>query len=231
MSDRMSVPADGADSSDGPDYWNKTIGPFYDSEGLQGWLGLSRKQLKRLAASHRIVELTFEDGDAVYPTYQFGPDGQLLPRVAEIIALLSRHEFIDRWMIAAWLNYPAPEWEGQSAVELLRTDQADEVVLQAGEPERRPLWDRARNAERMALARPILDRFVELVADLPVTVAEDTLFVTRETEVSYGVFAISLKGTRRAVISVHFATNGDSEETARQLAEAIARQKPWERGT
>jgi hypothetical protein len=46
----------------------------------------------------------------------------------------------------------------------------------------------------MTIAQPILDRFVELVADPPVDMAEETLFVGRETEGPYGVFAMSLDG-------------------------------------
>jgi hypothetical protein len=52
----------------------------------------------------------------------------------------------------------------------------------------------ARQVAYMAIAMTILDRFVDLVADLPADVAEVTLFVTRETEIPYGVFAMSLIG-------------------------------------
>jgi hypothetical protein len=80
----------------------------------------------------------------------------------------------------------------------------------------------------MTIAQPILDRFVELVADLPVSIAEGTLFVTRETEVPYGVFAMSLNGSRRALILVHFEIDGDVEITAAWMADEVRRQRPWE---
>jgi hypothetical protein len=81
----------------------------------------------------------------------------------------------------------------------------------------------------VASVKNVLDRFVELVADLPVTVEEGMLFATRETEVPYGVFAMSTTGERRVLIPVHFEIDGDGEATAKWVADEVCRQRPWER--
>jgi hypothetical protein len=60
--------------------------------------------------------------------------------------------------------------DGRWALELLRTEWAEEVVTQAGEHDRSRLRARTGQLELIAIARPILDGFVELVADSPVTV-------------------------------------------------------------
>jgi hypothetical protein len=106
----------------------------------------------------------------------------------------------------------------------LRTEWAEEVLTQVGDGGRSPLWARAWQAEKMAIARPILDRFVELVADLPVDIAAGTLFVTREKDVPYGVFAMSIQGGENGLRAVRFPIQGEAEATAWGLATLVARQ-------
>jgi hypothetical protein len=215
----------------GPDakYWNEHLGPFYDTVGLQRAFGWSQATVQALARSHVILKLETSDGVILFPAFCFSETGATIPHLPLVISHLLAREFSNPWSIAIWLNAHAGEWDGRSAVELLRTDLADEVVAQAAEHGRSPLWARAKQAEQMALARPILDRFVQLVADLPVEVAKGTLFVTRETAMPYGVFAMSLTNVRGVLIPVHFEIDGEVEATARWLADEVARQKPWER--
>jgi hypothetical protein len=209
------------------EWWKRVIGPVYDADGLQQRFGLSPEMLEEMAEAKVILELQTADGASVYPACCFGETGEPVPRLPEVISRLTAREFSDPWTVAIWLNDRADEWDGRSAVELLQTEWADEIVAQAGEHGRSPLRARSAQLALIAIAKPILDRFVELVADLPVDVAEGTLFVTRETEVPYGVFAMSLTGPRRALIPVHFEIDGDVETTAQRMADEVRRQRPW----
>jgi hypothetical protein len=203
-------------------WWKRVIGPVYDADGLRRAFGFSAGLLEEMAESKVILELRTSDGETVFPAYCFSETGEPLPRLPEVVSRLMAREFSDPWSVAIWLNDQAEEWKGRSAVELLRTEEwADEVVAQAGEHGRSPLGARAKQAEQMAIARPILDRFVELVADLPVDVAEGTLFVTRETEVPYGVFAMSIRGSEDGLRAVRFGLDGDLEELAEGLAAVV----------
>jgi hypothetical protein len=209
--------------------WTEILGPVYDRDGLERSFGYTTEEIKTMVKEDALLELVTSDGAAFYPASCFDDNGQPWPRLSEVIGKLRGIGIADPWGLAFWLSTGASEWEGRSALELLRTGEwADEVITQVGEHGRSPLWARAWQAEKIAIARPILDRFVELVADLPVDVAEGTLFVTRETEVPYGVFAMSLTGSRRALIPVHFEIDGDVDETAGWLAEEVRRQRPWE---
>jgi hypothetical protein len=207
----------------GPDaeYWNEHLGPFYDTAGLQRAFGWSPETIDAMAKSHVILKLETSDGVVVFPAYCFDATGKTIPHLPLVISGLMAREFSDPWSIAMWLNTHADEWDGRSAVELLRTDLADEVIAQAAEHGRSPLWARAKQAEQMALARPILDRFVELVADLPVSIAKETLFVTRETEVPYGVFLLTLDGIKGSLQVMRFEFGGDPEESAMRMAARI----------
>jgi hypothetical protein len=206
------------------EWWKRVIGLVYDADGLQQRFGLSPEMLEEMAEAKVILELQTADGASVYPACCFGETGDPVPRLPEVISRLTAREFSDPWTVAIWLNDRADEWDGRSAVELLQTEWADEIVAQAGEHDRSPLRARTEQLELIAIARPILDRFVELVADLPVTVAEGTLFVTRETEVPYGVFAMSIGEGPQGMRRVRFRIDGSAEQRAKDLAALVAGQ-------
>ncbi len=228
MRDVSEDPAGSGSPSAG--WWKRVIGPVYDADGLRRAFGLTEGLLEEMAESKVILELQTSDGETVFPAYCFSGTGEPVPRLPEVVSRLMAREFTDPWSVAIWLNDQAEEWNGRSAVELLRTEEwADEVVAQAGEHGRSPLGARAKQAEQMAIAGPILDRFVELVAKLPITVAKDTLFVTRETEAPYGVFAMSFEGVEDVSRVGRFRIDGEAEATARGLAEFVARQLVAER--
>jgi hypothetical protein len=211
------------------DVWNEIIGPVYGAAGLERAFGITAARLGELVESKAVLGLQAADGLVGFPANLFDASGRPLPRLAEVQANLMRDELVDEWTVALWLNDRPAVWDGASAIELLVSEWAEEVVTQSGEHGRSPLWARVWQEEKMAIARPILDRFVELVVELPVDVAEETLFVTRETEVPYGVFAMSLTGERRALIPIHFEIDGDVEATARWMADEVVRQEPWNR--
>jgi hypothetical protein len=213
----------------GAEVWNALIGPVYDAPGLKRAFGISTTTLDQLVDSKAVLRLTTADGYAAYPAFCFDENGAPVPRISEVQDRLMKNELMEPWTIGMWLNHQSAVWDGASAIELLSTDWADEVVAQAGEDRRSPLNARAEMKRQIAIARPILDRFVELVADLPVDVAEGTLFVSRETAVPYGVFAMTVTGKHRVLIPVYFQIDGDVEETARRIATDLVNEEPWER--
>jgi hypothetical protein len=201
--------------------WNRIIGPVYDREGLQHGFGYTAEQIDAMVEASSILELVTSDGAAFFPASCFDAHGRPPPHLSNVITKLRDREITDPWGLIIWLSSRPPEWDGQSAIELLRTEWADEVVAQAAEHGRSPLWSRAKQAEQMAIARPILDRFAELVANLPVSVAKETLFVTRETEVPYGVFLVTLDRIKGSLQVMRFEFGGDPEETAMRMAARI----------
>jgi hypothetical protein len=177
-----------------------------------------------MVESNAVLELHTDDGLVGYPANLFDLTGAPIPHLAAVQARLMQSEFMEEWTIAIWLNDRPAAWEGASAIDLLWGEWAEEVIAQAGEDRRSPLRERTERAAQVAIARPILDRFVELVADLPVDVADGTLFVTRETEVPNGVFAMSLTGKRRALVPMQFEISGELEDTAQRLAGQVRAQ-------
>jgi hypothetical protein len=212
------VEFDGEDA----EYWNRLLGPAYDTAGLEQRFGLTPEMIGAMAESTMILKLETSDGMTVFPAFCFSETGGTVPCLPEVVSRLMAREFISPWSVAAWLNAHPDEWDGRSAVELLRTEWADEVVTQAGEHGRSPLWARTKQAEQMAIARLILDCFAELVADLLVEVAIGTLFVTRETDVPYGVFAMTLGEGPHSMRTGRFRVDGNPEQRAKDLAALVA---------
>jgi hypothetical protein len=206
------------------DIWNKIIGPVYDRAGLEKAFGCTTEQIDSMVKEDALLELVTLDGMAFFPASGFDDEGRPPPRLSEVITKLRAKDMADPWGMVMWLSSKPPQWDGRSALELLRTEWADEVVAQASEHGRSPLRARTEQLALIAIARPILDRFVELVADLPVDVAQGTLFVTRETEEPYGVFAMSIEGAENGFRATRFPIDGDPDETAEALAAMVRSQ-------
>ena len=98
------------------DLRDEAIGPFYDTSGLRTWLGLSRQRLAQLVKERKLLGLQSEDAKWLYPSFQFGPAGELLPRLNDVMSILSP---MTEMTIALWLNGGLDEWEGRTAAEML----------------------------------------------------------------------------------------------------------------
>lgn len=105
------------------------LGPFYDSAGLQAWLELTADTVLDLVRAGRLLAVSTSEGELLFPTLQFGPDGALLPRLDEVLKVI-RDSDLDDWGTALWLvNRDPPDCP--SAVVLLRSGDADTVLLEA----------------------------------------------------------------------------------------------------
>ena len=105
------------------------VGPFYDSAGLQVWLEFTADAVLDLVREGRLLAVSTGDGDLLFPTFQFGPDRAFLPRLDEVLKVM-RDSDLDGWSIALWLVHHDPQ-DCPSAVDLLRTGDADTVLLEA----------------------------------------------------------------------------------------------------
>jgi hypothetical protein len=105
-------------------------------------------------------------------------------------------------------------WGGQSAAELLHTDQADEVLWQLAW-ERIPLTQRADNAKNMAIARAIAERFAALLTDVRVEFLLDTLNVTSGLPKPLAVMLVSSDDGLQVF---RYAIDGDPTRTAEGIA-------------
>lgn len=203
------------------DVWNDIVGPVYNAEDLHALYGLTRRKLAAMSQADEILALETADGGTAYPANLLDEGGQGLPRLPDVIAGLRSWGRYSSLSAVMWLNDHRPEWDGHTAIELLKTEWADEIVEQSRWRERAPLDARRRRAELMDLARPILDRFVELVADLPVDVAEETLLVTLETDVPYGIFLMAVTTGDGRLSTVSFEVDENVEASAQGMADDL----------
>jgi hypothetical protein len=66
----------------------------------------------------------------VYPAFQFGARGELLPHLPDVVDLLEP-VMKNPLSLARWLNTPAERFDGKSAASALRAGRIDEVVAAA----------------------------------------------------------------------------------------------------
>ena len=109
--------------------WEREVGPLVTTSQLEALLRVSRQAINEGVWSHRIFALPMEQGDCVYPLWQFGPNSEPLRGIAEIVNLFA-DAVETTWTIASWLVADEPELDGRPPIEVLRSgDRAD--VLEA----------------------------------------------------------------------------------------------------
>ena len=97
---------------------DEPLAPFYDTAGLVSWLGISRQALFDRVRRGTVLACRTSDGHLVYPSLQFGRNGQVRPGVQDAVGVLTRAG-ADGWTIGAWLTTPSQVFEGHSAVDYL----------------------------------------------------------------------------------------------------------------
>lgn len=106
--------------------WDARVGPFYDERGVRILTGLSAVELASHIASSDILAVVTSDGISLFPDFQFGPHGELLPGMRSVVPLLLPISD-DNWDVALWLC-ASGEFDKPSAAELLRMGEIDRVL-------------------------------------------------------------------------------------------------------
>jgi hypothetical protein len=88
--------------------FDELVGPFYDTSSLRKWLGLSRQRLNQRVQGNQLLACPLEDGGNVYPTWQFGSNGTVIPGVQDVLSILSKGTN-DNWQKALWFSAPSAQ--------------------------------------------------------------------------------------------------------------------------
>jgi hypothetical protein len=110
--------------------FNDAIGPFYDTAGLTNWLNVQKQRLTTLRQQRRLLAIKTTKNRIVYPAFQFGAGGELLPHLSEVVTVLES-VMENPLSLARWLNTPSERFDGMSAAAALRAGRVDEVVAAA----------------------------------------------------------------------------------------------------
>lgn len=94
------------------------VGPFYDTLGLTTWLDKSRQAIDKQVHSGKLLACMTSDRMRLYPVWQFTEDGELIPGLREVLAVLHSGTH-DGWTKAVWLLTPTDELDG-SALDWLK---------------------------------------------------------------------------------------------------------------
>jgi hypothetical protein len=106
------------------------LGPFYDGPGLAARLRVSIDELAHLSNAREILCTPSADGADLYPSFQFGPAGEPLPELGQVLDALDPQRR-DPWGAALWLRTGATRFEGLAAADLLRKGDVERVVAAA----------------------------------------------------------------------------------------------------
>ncbi len=111
-----------------PSAWDEAIGPFYTTSSVGAILGgISRQAVADRRRRHTIFALQTSEGDWVYPTFQFRPDGSVISALGSIQQHLA-DDLVDGWTLAGWLTANHARLGGVSVVEWARSGGDEGVV-------------------------------------------------------------------------------------------------------
>lgn len=109
--------------------YDESLGPFYDTAGLVTWLGVSRQAVADRVRRGTLLACRTADGHLLYPSLQFGRDGQVRPGVFEAVGEFTRRG-VDGWAVALWLTTASEAFEGHSAVDFLVLHRSSATAVQ-----------------------------------------------------------------------------------------------------
>lgn len=135
-------------------FWVRKLGPFLDRDGVLNLAALSIEELQVCEEFDDVLALITGDGhgdEKLYPAFQFGPSGERLPGLREVVAVLKSH-LPDAWEIAFWLTTVARSYSGKSAVDLLWDGRTDAVVAAARSDVER--WQADAKSEMARIGEP-----------------------------------------------------------------------------
>ena len=107
-------------------------GPFYDTNGLTKWLGITRQALHQRVSNHSLLACPTDDGGLVYPTWQFHDDGTTIPGLAPVLAVLASGSD-DPWMHALWMRAPSSALDDHRPSDWLRAGRDPSTVVALAE--------------------------------------------------------------------------------------------------
>jgi hypothetical protein len=116
--------ADGSDTLSGD-----TIGPFYDEDGLARLLGVKPFELAALQ-EQKLVLSVHTSARTLFPAWQFGARGELLPELPAVRVVLDP-VLPNDLTVARWLHTPTPRFDGRTAADLLRSGETATVIAAA----------------------------------------------------------------------------------------------------
>jgi hypothetical protein len=111
--------------------WTDQLGPFYDTNGVRSLLGdVTRQAVADRTRRGVLLALRTGAGQVVYPAFQFGPHGQVIAGLAQVLSLFYLDD-TSSWTVASWLVTPDPDLAARSPVDALRDGDLDAVLAAA----------------------------------------------------------------------------------------------------
>ena len=110
--------------------YDAVVGPFYDTPGLVGWLGITRQALHHRVKTGQLLACSTQDGRTVYPAWQFTSEGGTIPHLTPVLRILASGSN-DPWMVALWLRAPSDRHQGRDAAGWLAAGGDPAAVINA----------------------------------------------------------------------------------------------------
>jgi len=108
-------------------FYDRLVGPFYDTSGLTQWRGVSSPVINEAAAAGNLIACQLDGGQWVYPIWQFTEARTVHPHLITLWQTL--RESADPWTCAIWLRSPQEEFGDRSAADWITDGHSVDTAL------------------------------------------------------------------------------------------------------
>jgi hypothetical protein len=115
-------------ASDDAESWAEAVGPFYDAATVATVLGVSVSALTARTRRSTVLACRTSSGSWVFPVWQFGAGGQVLPGLVPVLQVLGDSD-VSAWTLASWLLSPEAELGGRPPLAVVLAGGEDDLVL------------------------------------------------------------------------------------------------------
>ena len=108
----------------------RAVGPLVTVDAAREMTGLGVDEFASRVANGDVLVLTSGDDGRVFPTFQLGPDGSLLPGLRKVLRAL-QVETLGPWLAARWLTARPGVFGDRSAADVMRAGDVKSVLTVA----------------------------------------------------------------------------------------------------
>jgi hypothetical protein len=112
--------------------WESHLGPLYDTKQVRQLMEVSRQAINERVKRGTLLALPQENGDYLYPAFQFGRRGAPKKAIVEALTAFPRSP-ADRHTVASWFVSREPLLEQQTPVEWADRGGSVETLLTAAQ--------------------------------------------------------------------------------------------------
>jgi hypothetical protein len=112
--------------------WKSHLGPLYTTRQVCDLMDVSRQAINERVQRGALLALSQENGDYLYPAFQFGKRGNPKKAIIEALSVFPP-EVADRHTVASWFVSPQPLLDRRTPVDWVDAGESTKTLVEAAQ--------------------------------------------------------------------------------------------------